>query len=45
MLNPISPLSTEDAYVSTSEVIISVTDFSYTIYAAMEIQGKPVRTY
>ena len=36
-------LSTEDDNVSTSEVINSVTDFPYKIYAVMEIQGKPVR--
>ena len=36
-------LSTEDESVSTSEVINSVSDFPYKIYAIMEIKGKPVR--
>jgi len=37
-------LSTEDTNVSSSEVVNSVSDFPKHIYAAMEIQGTPVRS-
>ena len=36
-------LSTEDSNVSSSEVVYSVSDFPNHIYAAMEMQGTPVR--